>query len=287
MSTTSRSLSSSKAWWHRFEVETPTTLDELWAFPNKTSDPLFRGLAMADYELTSRLSRNQGHIDSEWNMTSEFSVAIRAHEQIPANNLELLAVAQHHGLPTRMMDLTSSFGVALYFATLNPKPSSPSIVWSMDPSLIAKAACKWYSATASLKRPVTTNYITFPSPPRLIKNQLVPIRQNSAIDDQIDDYMAPGEKARHPPLVVATPFVSPRIAAQDACFLLLDPRGGHLGQQLLALRHSKAIRAALISPTLHVLVRKHLRMVGITRRMLFPDIDNLAGSLLDAYASDA
>ncbi len=83
---------------------------------------LFRGVAKASYELEPSIARvpavsNNSRLEFESEVFREFK--IRAHPYIkrePANDMEWLFLAQHYGIPTRLLDWTSNPLVALYFA---------------------------------------------------------------------------------------------------------------------------------------------------------------------------
>lgn len=57
-------------------------------------------------------------------------------EQLPTNVLDMIVLAQHHGVPTRLLDWTKSALIALYFAVEKLDQDADGAVWSFVPSSI-------------------------------------------------------------------------------------------------------------------------------------------------------
>lgn len=88
-----------------------------WAKPLQRyrSSYVYRGLEHADYELTSTLNRlGESHLEKHLLRNFIKYSKLRTHDRSIWN---WLALAQHHGLPTRLLDWTYSPLVALHFAT--------------------------------------------------------------------------------------------------------------------------------------------------------------------------
>ena len=77
----------------------------------------YRGVGRIDYSLETSLARLGGAEELERHMLRNFRKYAQR-EAVPQDSVwNWLAVAQHHGLPTRMLDWTYSPYVALHFAT--------------------------------------------------------------------------------------------------------------------------------------------------------------------------
>ncbi|UTV26613.1 FRG domain-containing protein [Photobacterium atrarenae] len=109
------------------------SVDEFWVeylsfvYKDKSGGPeyVFRGVTDQSYKLIPSLGRGiedgvHGDISSvEHNLNEEFkrlSAPVLSSDDTPKTDFEWLFLAQHYGLPTRLLDWTSNPLVALFFA---------------------------------------------------------------------------------------------------------------------------------------------------------------------------
>jgi hypothetical protein len=177
---------------------------------------------------------------------------------------EWLALAQHHGLPTRAIDFTFSPLIALHFATLT-KREEPSILWAVD-----------YQAVHE--------YL----PPALCKaleqgeSKLFGTEQLAQAAPSLDDFDA---MAKKDDFVVfwEPPSLDERIVNQSAVFAVMTHATSRFEEWLD--QHPKTASALRLSAGAKKDVRKQLDLVGITERLLFPDLTGLAAWVARYYDS--
>lgn len=104
-----------------------TTLKSFAAFHNKVKDynkgtDIYRGVTNQEYQLIPKIGRIPLHPRLSLRRTESLLFtrfkerALPYLDFMPRNDWDWLAVAQHHGLPTRLLDWTRNPLVALYFA---------------------------------------------------------------------------------------------------------------------------------------------------------------------------
>lgn len=272
----------------------PTMPLEDWGAFHDAVDSLggwiFRGHGSSNWKLLSTLDRHVAASESktyvEHNFVTEFKR--RAHnylraQDIPTDDGEWLALMQHFGSPTRLLDFTYSPYVAAYFALedLPADGSNDSTVWAISPGWCHMQ----FGRIAMANAPMFGYTIT-----DLDAGIDASLKSESKVDTEIRSLYAGsllsgfvGENARQVTTALVTTYdplkLSERMSAQQGVFLWpgnieltfmenLDALGDPLdGIRRIVIPHSARGRAL-----------EQLRAMNITRTSLFPGLDGFAQS---------
>nr|NQU89591.1 FRG domain-containing protein [Bacteroidota bacterium] len=225
---------------------------------------IYRGLSIFDYEMTTSLIRLGSNCEElEFHLLRNFKKY--SHRPDIANNTDWdwLALAQHHGLPTRLLDWTYSPYVALHFATAEiEKFNNDGIIWALN-----------YEA---LKDHL----------PDKLRNKLTEIGSNSFTTEMLSelyDNLAELSKEKSE-FVVAfeSPSLDSRIVNQFAIFTFMSHATSLLDEWLLKL--PDLYFRIRIPSEMKWEIRDKLDQVNINERVLFPGFDGLSKWLKRHYS---
>jgi hypothetical protein len=221
----------------------------------------------ADSDLTTTLARLGGSFTRhEGHLLRNFRKYAHR-DAVPGDSIwNWLSLAQHHGLPTRMLDWTYSPFVALHFATQDIELFDlDGVVWCVD-----------YVATHRL----------LPQRLRkLLKEELADVftaeilARAAATLPQLDKLSPRGRPFA---LFLEPPSLDDRIVNQFALFSMMSSPRARMDEWLP--RHAKLWRKIVIPSKLKWEVRDKLDQANITERVLFPGLDGLSRWLQRYYS---
>ena len=207
-------------------------------------------------------------------------------QHLPRSEWEALAIAQHHGLPTRFMDWTENPLVALYFAVRETKMGdegepldSAVYVLTSDPARYTDFSRKHHLGVqpvgdlATRRAPEQTGYAEF-GVEGLDDEDAASDGDEAAEEGEVREG-AVGETAEAPVpfeitenVIYHPPHISPRMRAQDSVLLACH-------QPFEALEDHDWLEI-VIRHDAHDDIRRRLDQYGVFDRQLFPDLDGIA-----------
>jgi len=181
----------------------------------------------------------------------------------PVNDWEVLVAAQHHGLPTRLLDWTYSPLVAAHFATLAGNPVADRVVWRLD----WKSMHRFFGLSELALLIQDLEGILGPDRP------MTPWALFGRAAD-----------AKQLACMIEPPSLSPRIVAQSATFTLCSDKRVPFDRFLEGHGLGSALTKFIIPAGEAARFRDQLDLVSVDERRLFPDLDGVAAEMRRYYS---
>ncbi|MFI9597162.1 FRG domain-containing protein [Nonomuraea sp. NPDC052265] len=224
---------------------------------------VFRGLAKSAYSHVHRLARLAGdYATLEAHLIRNFRKY--AHRAAPGPTVwDWLALGQHHGLPTRLLDWTFSPLVALHFATAS---------WPGDDAVLLAVDCA--GAHRLLPEPLR----------EVLDGEGALLFSTEMLAERAADLARFDALGRDRPFVVffEPPSLDERMINQSSVLSAMSGATYQLDDWLVA--HPGLWRGWSIPAEVKVEIRRRLDQAGITERVLLPGLDGLAEWLRRYYS---
>lgn len=230
------------------------------------SELVFRGQSK-DWDLLPKIFRYED-IPELANSFSEFESRIQQQFNLqalpflntkPSNILEWLAVAQHHGTPTRLLDWTFSPLVALYFAVEDDLDDDEyGVVWAFWTNSIEKLPKRLFDVET------------------LITSDQLDQQLNTLCGEEIPDMNS--DVAYLNGFLYMPSHINTRISAQQACLTIHTFPPVALNR-CKTLNYGLTLRKFIIPSNQKPIIRHELIKLGITPYQIYPDLEGISKSI--------
>jgi hypothetical protein len=230
---------------------------------------VYRGAADASWPLLTSLDQlggaaPHGKADLEEHILRNFIRYSRPYFTTPpVNEWEVLVAAQHHGLPTRLLDWTYSPLVAAHFATVGGQPNADRAVWRLD----------WKGVH---------RFFQLPELALLIQDLEGIFGQERPFTPWA--LFSGGQRGRQFACMLEPPSLDARIVAQAATFTLCSDKRVTFDKFLERHGLGSTLTKFVIPAREAGRLRDQLDLVSVDERRLFPDLDGVADHLRRYYS---
>jgi len=222
----------------------------------------FRGLSNKKFDLSTSLMRLGGDYKiQEQRLLRDF----KKYTNFQGSDWELLAIAQHHGLPTRLLDWTYSPYVALHFATAEvSQTNTDGVIWCID-----------YIKANELIHDDLKNILL------IMEADAFTVEMLDKAAGSLEDF---NKKFGTQKFVICfePPSLDDRIVNQFGLFSMTSQ--ANLKLDSLLIQHPELYHRIIIPAHLNWEVRDKLDQANITERVLFSGLDGLSQWLKRRYS---
>jgi len=231
-------------------VKWESFLNSVETITKNIDEPFFRGHSVSNWPLIPSLGRSHFHKWFENNLYYDFLTYGASWLPTNVDSWDTLFIMRHHGLPTRLLDWTQSFSIALYFALCGC--TGDAALWILDPFQLNKET---------------------------LKNESI-LHPQTDFDHEYFDYFIADPRKKLPGKAIAMlpNKVTARVLAQRGVFTINQHRDEALDSICKGAVHKVTLSNVAIPDA-----RDFLKLAGTNEFTLFPDLDGLSRWLREEH----
>lgn len=236
-------------------------LTEKWGGKQTTTLPWFRGQENHQWLLQPKIYRTGFDSLYEREMIRDFKLKSLQHiNGAIANEIDWLVLMQHYGMPTRLIDWSESYLIAIFFAVEHCDNKNDGAIWIIDP---------WKLNIKSLKQ------------------QTVPISSSDLLSEyyiNVSDETIQRSIKSYLPSAFRPTYNNTRIIAQKGMFTIHGRRKTPI-EKTLSTQIKNGIYKIRINKEKKRRIYQELCQAGITRDVVYPDLSGLCETIAEKYSN--